>query len=91
VLAQKVVRLTQTGWKTGDEWDRAYRSLIADNVEFMSTPHRRFARVFSQKFVESPHGDLQGEDVDASSFFAAWAKGKSISNPTCPPTLGLAM
>lgn len=38
-----VVRLTQTGWKTGTEWDRAYEYLIAGNAQLMSALHRRFA------------------------------------------------
>ncbi|HVN93473.1 MAG TPA: SRPBCC domain-containing protein [Terracidiphilus sp.] len=38
-----LVRLTQTGWKTGDEWDRAYEYLIAGNAQLMSALHRRFA------------------------------------------------
>lgn len=38
-----LVRLTQAGWKTGDEWDRAYEYLIAGNAELMSALHRRFA------------------------------------------------
>ncbi len=38
-----VVRLTQTGWKSGGEWDRAYEYLIAGNAELMSALHHRFA------------------------------------------------
>lgn len=38
-----VVRLRQTGWKTGKEWDSAYEYLIAGNAELMSALHRRFA------------------------------------------------
>ncbi|MBA2685123.1 MAG: SRPBCC domain-containing protein [Gemmatimonadaceae bacterium] len=37
-----LVRLTQTGWKDGDEWDRAYEYLTAGNAELMATLHRRF-------------------------------------------------
>ena len=37
-----VVRLTQTGWKSGDEWSRAYEYLLAGNAQLMSTLHRRF-------------------------------------------------
>lgn len=37
-----VVQLTQTGWKTGPEWDRAYEYLIAGNAELLATLHRRF-------------------------------------------------
>ena len=28
-----VVRLTQTGWKSGDEWTRAYEYLLAGNAQ----------------------------------------------------------
>jgi uncharacterized protein YndB with AHSA1/START domain len=38
-----VVRLTQTGWKTGPEWDRAYEYLTAGNAALLATLHRRFA------------------------------------------------
>ena len=37
-----LVRLTQTGWKDGDEWDRAYEYLTAGNAELMATLHKRF-------------------------------------------------
>jgi len=37
-----IVRLTQTGWKTGREWDDAYEYLLAGNAELMSALHRRF-------------------------------------------------
>jgi uncharacterized protein YndB with AHSA1/START domain len=37
-----VVRLTQTGWKQGPEWDRAYEYLVAGNAELLSMLHRRF-------------------------------------------------
>ena len=37
-----VVRLTQTGWKSGDEWTRAYEYLVAGNAQLMSMLHRRF-------------------------------------------------
>lgn len=37
-----VVRLTQTGWKNGAEWDKAYEYLIAGNAQLLSTLHRRF-------------------------------------------------
>lgn len=39
-----VVRLTQTGWKDGDEWDRAYEYLTAGNAQLLATLHRRFVR-----------------------------------------------
>jgi len=37
-----LVRLTQTGWKSGAEWDRAYEHLAAGNAELLATLHRRF-------------------------------------------------
>lgn len=37
-----VVRLTQTGWKTGDEWTKAYEYLVAGNAQLMATLHHRF-------------------------------------------------
>ena len=37
-----VVRLTQTGWKEGPEWTRAYEYLTAGNAQLMATLHRRF-------------------------------------------------
>jgi len=37
-----VVRLTQTGWKTGDEWTRAYEYLVAGNAQLMAMLHKRF-------------------------------------------------
>ncbi|HEY3626696.1 MAG TPA: SRPBCC domain-containing protein [Terracidiphilus sp.] len=37
-----VVRLTQTGWKSGDEWTRAYEYLLAGNAQLMAMLHRRF-------------------------------------------------
>jgi uncharacterized protein YndB with AHSA1/START domain len=40
--AGTLVRLTQTGWKDGDEWDRAYEYLTAGDAQLMSTLHRRF-------------------------------------------------
>jgi uncharacterized protein YndB with AHSA1/START domain len=36
------VRLTQTGWKDGDEWDHAYEYLIAGNGQLLAALHRRF-------------------------------------------------
>ncbi len=39
---ETVVRLTQTGWKTGPEWDRAYEYLVAGNAALLGTLHRRF-------------------------------------------------
>jgi len=37
-----VVRLTQTGWKSGDEWDRAYEYLSKGNAQLLETLRRRF-------------------------------------------------
>jgi uncharacterized protein YndB with AHSA1/START domain len=37
-----VVRLTQTGWKSGEEWTRAYEYLMAGNAQLMAALHRRF-------------------------------------------------
>lgn len=37
-----IVRLTQTGWKTGAEWDKAYEYLAAGNAQLLATLHRRF-------------------------------------------------
>jgi uncharacterized protein YndB with AHSA1/START domain len=37
-----IVRLTQTGWKSGEEWTRAYEYLAAGNAQLMATLHRRF-------------------------------------------------
>jgi uncharacterized protein YndB with AHSA1/START domain len=37
-----VVRLTQTGWKSGAEWDRAYEYLTAGNAQLLAMLHRRF-------------------------------------------------
>jgi uncharacterized protein YndB with AHSA1/START domain len=40
--SETAVKLTQTGWKDGKEWDEAYEYLTAGNGELMSTLHRRF-------------------------------------------------
>jgi uncharacterized protein YndB with AHSA1/START domain len=37
-----VVRLTQSGWKGGAEWTRAYEYLLTGNAELLATLHRRF-------------------------------------------------
>jgi len=37
-----IVRLTQSGWKTGAEWDQAYEYLTAGNAQLLSTLHKRF-------------------------------------------------
>jgi uncharacterized protein YndB with AHSA1/START domain len=37
-----LVRLVQTGWKTGEEWDQAYDHLAGGNAELLETLRRRF-------------------------------------------------
>jgi uncharacterized protein YndB with AHSA1/START domain len=37
-----VVRLVQTGWKNGEEWDKAYDYLATGNAELLETLRRRF-------------------------------------------------
>jgi uncharacterized protein YndB with AHSA1/START domain len=37
-----IVQLTQTGWKTGDEWDNAYEYLAVGNAQLLATLHHRF-------------------------------------------------
>src|SRR4051794_29338533 len=37
-----VVRLTQSGWKSGDEWTKAYEYLLAGNAQLMASLHKRF-------------------------------------------------
>lgn len=37
-----VVRLIQTGWQQGAQWDHAYEYLVAGNAQLLSTLHRRF-------------------------------------------------
>jgi len=37
-----IVRLTQTGWKPGEEWDRAYEYLAKGNAQLLDTLRRRF-------------------------------------------------
>jgi uncharacterized protein YndB with AHSA1/START domain len=37
-----VVRLTQTGWQSGTEWDAAYEYLVEGNAQLLATLHRRF-------------------------------------------------
>jgi uncharacterized protein YndB with AHSA1/START domain len=39
-----IVRLTQTGWKSGKEWDSAYEYLVAGNAELMSALYHRFTQ-----------------------------------------------
>lgn len=36
------VTLTQTGWKTGPEWDAAYEYLAGGNAELLTQLHQRF-------------------------------------------------
>ena len=37
-----IVRLTQTGWKEGDEWVKAYEYLTVGNAQLLATLHHRF-------------------------------------------------
>ena len=37
-----LVELQQTGWKSGEEWDRAYEYLAAGNAQLLETLRRRF-------------------------------------------------
>jgi uncharacterized protein YndB with AHSA1/START domain len=37
-----MVRLVQTGWKTGEEWDKAYDYLAQGNAQLLATLRRRF-------------------------------------------------
>lgn len=37
-----LVRLTQTGWKSGEEWNEAFEYLAAGNAELLKTLWRRF-------------------------------------------------
>jgi len=37
-----VVQLEQTGWRTGEEWDKAYEYLFAGNAQLLATLHHRF-------------------------------------------------
>jgi uncharacterized protein YndB with AHSA1/START domain len=37
-----LVRLTQTGWKEGEEWDKAYDYLARGNAQLLETLKRRF-------------------------------------------------
>jgi uncharacterized protein YndB with AHSA1/START domain len=39
---ETIVRLTQTGWKTGPEWEKAYEYLTSGNAQLLATLHRRF-------------------------------------------------
>jgi uncharacterized protein YndB with AHSA1/START domain len=37
-----IVRLTQTGWQNGPEWDKAYEYLASGNAQLLATLHHRF-------------------------------------------------
>jgi uncharacterized protein YndB with AHSA1/START domain len=37
-----IVHLTQTGWKSGEEWDRAYDYLAGGNAELLNNLRQRF-------------------------------------------------
>jgi uncharacterized protein YndB with AHSA1/START domain len=39
-----VVRLTQTGWKEGAEWDKAYDYLATGNAQLLEALQQRFAK-----------------------------------------------
>lgn len=38
------VHVVQAGWKRGDEWDRAFRTMAHANAEWLSWLHRRFTQ-----------------------------------------------
>lgn len=40
--AGTLVRLIQTGWKQGEEWDKAYEYLAKGNAQLLTTLHKRF-------------------------------------------------
>jgi uncharacterized protein YndB with AHSA1/START domain len=40
--SETVVRLTQTGWKDGEEWTKAYEYLAVGNAQLLATLHHRF-------------------------------------------------
>ncbi len=37
-----IVRLTQSGWKSGAEWTHAYEYLVAGNAQLLAALHHRF-------------------------------------------------
>jgi hypothetical protein len=37
-----LVRLSQTGWQRGAEWDAAYEYLVAGNAQLLGMLHHRF-------------------------------------------------
>jgi uncharacterized protein YndB with AHSA1/START domain len=37
-----IVRLSQSGWKSGAEWTSAYEYLVAGNAQLLATLHKRF-------------------------------------------------
>lgn len=39
---ETVVRLTQTGWKDGEEWTKAYEYLAVGNAQVLVSLHHRF-------------------------------------------------
>ncbi len=39
---ETLVRLTQTGWKDGAEWDAAYEYLVVGNAQLLAGLHKRF-------------------------------------------------
>jgi hypothetical protein len=36
------MRLTQTGWQEGDEWNKAYEYLAVGNAQLLAMLHHRF-------------------------------------------------
>ena len=40
---ETTVHLAQTGWKTGDEWDKAYAYLTNGNAQLLESLYERFA------------------------------------------------
>lgn len=72
-----MVTATQSGWKAGDEWDRAFVTLAHANAEWLSWLHRRFADG-PVDWAEMGFGRA-GSYVDAwrpdtASVYFAWAR-----------------
>lgn len=52
-----IVRLIQTGWQQGAEWDHAYEYLVAGNAQLLAMLHKRFLEGpvdWNQAFAASP-------------------------------------
>jgi uncharacterized protein YndB with AHSA1/START domain len=58
-----VVRLTQTGWKEGAEWTKAYEYLTAGNAQLLAALHKRFVDGPTdwKKLMESEGSDAPKE------------------------------